>query len=173
MKKLAIILAAVMLLAGCGSPPVYETVNDTYEPAQPAQPMQLVFSTPVEAVAPTLQNEDGSTLYHCDGYTLTTQIFPGGDMEKTVKSVSGKSLDTVRFVETEKEYGPRLDFVWTAAGEEGLQLCRACILDDGSYHYALTVMANEEQTGRLQETWQDIFDTCRLIAADVNLSTGS
>ena len=76
-------------------------------------------------------------------------------------------------VKTVQDGQDRYDFVWTAAGEDGLQLGRACILDDGNYHYALTTMAQEETSGQLREVMQDMFDSCRLLDPEVNLSTGS
>jgi hypothetical protein len=76
-------------------------------------------------------------------------------------------------METLADHGIRYDCVWTAAGETGLQLGRACVLEDGNYHYVLSVMAPEEETGRLREVWQNLFETCRLVDGDKNLNTGS
>jgi len=49
----------------------------------------------------------------------------------------------IQVIKTAQDTYERYDFVWTAAGEDGLQTGRACILDDGNYHYALSAMAEE------------------------------
>ena len=52
--------------------------------------------------------------------------------------------------------------VWTGAGEGGDQMCRAMVLDDGRFHYAVTVMAAADDAGDLAKTWQTIFDSVKL-----------
>ena len=170
MKKWLLILMLMGLLSGCADPEAYETVSDTLETATPAKPMQMILDMPQEAAQPTLQKESTEKLYHCDGYTLSLQSLAGGDLERTLKTVTGRGREELTVMQTLADFGSRYDCVWTAAGETGMQLGRACILEDGSYHYVLSVMAPEEETGRLQETWQNLFATCRLVDGDKNLN---
>ena len=51
------------------------------------------------------------------------------------------------------------EYVWSTPGEAEDQICRGIILDDGFYHYAVTVMADYSQAGELQETWQSVFES--------------
>ena len=67
----------------------------------------------------------------------------------------------------------RYDCVWTAAGEGEDQVGRACILDDGSFHYVVSVMAGQSRSGELQPVWQDIFDSFRLADPSIEFNTGS
>lgn len=173
MKKCILILILLGMLSGCAAPEVYETVSDTLETTPAAKPMQMILDMPQEAAQPTLQKETTEKLYHCDGYTLSLQTLAGGDLEKTLKTVTGRSREELTVIETRADHGSRYDCVWTAAGETGLQLGRACVLEDGNYHYVLSVMAPEEETGRLREVWQNLFETCRLVDGDKNLNTGS
>ena len=173
MKKCILILMLLCMLSGCAAPEVYETVSDTLETTPAAKPMQMILDMPQEAAQPTLQKETKEKLYHCDGYTLSLQTLAGGDLEKTLKTVTGHSREELTVMETLADHGSRYDCVWTAAGETGLQLGRACVLEDGNYHYVLSVMAPEEETGRLREVWQNLFETCRLVDGDKNLNTGS
>lgn len=173
MKKLILILMAVTLLTACAAPVDYETLGDTILQPKAAQQKQMVLDMPQEAASPTLQSQDGGKLYHCDGYTLAIQTFSAGDLEGTLQTVTGQTKAQLQPIKTATEYGSRYDFIWTAAGETDLQLGRACLLDDGNYHYVLSVMAGQAETGRLRQTWQNIFDTCRLIDGDINLDTGS
>ena len=172
MKKIAVILTMAALLTGCAVPETYETLSDTVMPVEQKPQKQLIFSMPQEAQTPVLQNDSGK-LYQCDGYTLSVQTFSGGDTEKTLKEITGRGEKDLTVLRTKTEFGDRLDFVWTAAGETGLQLGRGCVLSDGHHHYVLSTMALEEKTGQLRETWQDIFSTARLTDGDKDLNTGS
>lgn len=173
MKKSLIVLMLAALLCGCGTQETFETVEDLI-PVQPvATPQQFYIALPEEAAAPTFQGEDGEELYVCQGYTISKQILDSGDLEKTVKYLSGKETEELQLMKTVEDTCERYDFVWTAAGEDGLQLGRACILDDGNFHYTLSVMADEKIAGQMQRTMQEMFSSCKLLDPQVNLRTGS
>lgn len=172
MKKGIVLLLLAALLTGCGAEETFETVEDII-PAEPvASPQQFFVSLPDEAATPTFQDDSGE-LYVCQDYTISKQILESGDMEKTVKTVTGQSQEDMDIIKTFYGNCDRYDFVWTAAGEEGLQLGRACILDDGDFHYILSTMAREEAAGELRDTLQDMYDSCKLLDPEINLSTGS
>ena len=77
-------------------------------------------------------------------------------------------------IETAQAGAKRYVAVWTSAGEAGNQVGRCAILDDGSYHYVLSVMADEQDAGRLSEgVWKEIFASFRLIAPEDVVSSGS
>lgn len=172
MKKYAIVLALALLLTGCGQQQAMEMVKDTYE--QPPQPVmqQVVAQLPDEAAMPIMQTDTGK-FYACDQYTLSQQVLPGGDLEKTVKEISGFSREELKIMETCWEGVKRYDFVWAAAGEHGQQVCRACILDDGAYHYVMSASADEADAGQLQSVWRELFNSYRLVSTDFPLYTGS
>ena len=171
--KIILALVLSVLLCGCGAEPTWEIVEDV-QPVEPvAAAQQLYVSLPVEASTPTFQDDTAGEIYLCNGYTLTKQILPSGDLQSTVKTVTGLEKDQLELLQTIQEDAQRYDFVWTAATEEGLQVGRACILDDGNYHYVVSTMAEESRAGDLQETWLQIFDSCRLFPADFQFNTGS
>ena len=173
MKKVLTVLMMVILLSGCAAQETFETVTDLI-PVQPvAAPQQFYASLPEEAATPTFQEDNGGEFYVCNGYTISKQILESGDLKKTVKTLSGKDTEELQIMKTKQDMCDRYDFVWTAAGEEGLQLGRACILDDGNFHYTLTVMAQEETSGQLMESMQDMFASCLLLDPQINLRTGS
>ena len=173
MKKILAVLMMTAFLCGCAAQETFETVEDLI-PVQPvASPQQFYVSLPEETASPTLQEDDGGELYVCDGYTISKQVMDSGDMEKTVRYLTGKASEELQLMKTQKETYDRYDFVWTAAGEEGLHLGRACILDDGNFHYTLSVMAEEETAGELQTTLQEMFASCKLLEPEINLRTGS
>ena len=173
MRKILVILLMVVLLTGCREQETFETVDDMI-PVQPvASPQQFFVSLPDEAAAPTFQDESGGELYVCQGYTISKQILESGDLEKTVQTLSGCPKEELQILKTVWSEYDRYDFVWTAAGEDGLQLGRACVLDDGNYHYTLSTLTRENASGDLQKTFSDMYDSCRLISPEVNLHTGS
>ena len=172
MKKLCVLLLFTVILSGCGAEETFEVVEDVI-PAEPvAVPQQFFVSMPDEALTPTFQDDSGE-LYVCQDYTISKQILSSGDLEKTVNTLTGLSKEDIQIIQTFHENGDRYDLVWTAAGEDGLQLGRACILDDGNYHYVLSTLAEEETAGAMRDTLQDMYDSCKLLDPDVNLSTGS
>lgn len=173
MKKLLVILFVVLLLTGCGEQETFETVEDMI-PVQPvASPQQFFVSLPDGAAAPTFQDETGGELYVCQGYTISKQILESGDLEKTVQTLSGCPKEELQILKTVWGEYDRYDFVWTAAGEDGLQLGRACILDDGNYHYTLSTLTEEACAGELRQTLSDMYESCTLLDPEVNLRTGS
>lgn len=173
MKKVVLFLLMGLLLAGCAAEKTFETLSDSIPVLPVAEPQQFVVQMPDEAATPTFQNENGGELYVCTGYTISKQVLESGDLEKTVNALTGKSADELQIMESKQDAFDRYDFVWTAAGEDGLQLGRACILDDGNYHYALSTLAEETRAGELRETFFDMFASCTLLDPDINLRTGS
>lgn len=172
MKKLFVLLLITSMLLGCSAEETFEVVEDVIPVEPVAVPQQFFVSLPDEAMTPTFQG-DGEELYVCQGYTISKQIQESGDMEKTVNTLTGHSQEDIQIIKTFYDNCDRYDLVWTAAGEEGLQLGRACILDDGNYHYILSTLAGEDTAGQLRDTFQDMYDSCKLLDPDVNLSTGS
>lgn len=172
MKKCWIIIAA-LLLSGCGAQETWETVADVYVQPVSADMQQLLVDVPQDAHAEAMQNDTGGKLYLCDGFTVSVQTLESGDLEKTLRTVTGYSREALTLIQTQQEDMKRYECVWTAAGEGETQVGRTCVLDDGNYHYAVTVMAGESQSGALAQTWQTIFDSVRLVGADVDLNTGS
>lgn len=159
MKTVCILLVAVLMLGGCAAQPVFETVSDQMAVPVMAEMRQLQIALPKEATAPTLKNEENGALYLCDGYTLSIQTMEAGDLDATMRSLTGFSRDQLTVMETAKHGIRRYDCVWSAAGEGGDHVARAVILDDGSYHYAVTVMADYASAGDLTATWKSILDS--------------
>ena len=154
-------LVIALLLAGCGGQPVLERVEDPWIEAAAVQ-KELTVKLPADAAAPTLQNPDGGQLYLCDGYVLTLQTFTGGDLDATLRQVTGFSKEQVTCLQTRDGEINQYSCVWSSAGEGGDHVGRAVILDDASYHYAVTVMADFASAGELADTWQQLLNSVTL-----------
>lgn len=158
MKMMAIVLC-VLLLSGCAAVETFETVSDELVQPVMAQERKITVSLPEEAVAAVVEAGDGSKLYLCDGYTVCLQTMEAGDLQRTIRSLSGFDRDQLTVLERKCDGGQRYEWVWSAAGEGGDQLCRATVLDDGAYHYCLTAMADAEAGATVQGTWDTVFSS--------------
>lgn len=162
MKKLILALSVMFLLAGCGGQETFESVADENLQSAMASMQQLKLELPAEAAVPAMESDDQGKLYLCDGYTLTVQTMEAGDLDKTLRQVTGFSQEQLAVMKTEENGVRRIQCVWTAAGEGGDHIGRALILDDGNYHYTVTVMAQSELAGNLTQQWQTILDSAML-----------
>lgn len=166
MKRLFCLLTVVMLLGGCGTQSAFETVCDSLDVPAMAVKREIQLKLPKEATAPAMQLEDGSLLYMCDGYTLTVQTLSGGDLGGTIKKVTGFEKDALTVMEIGQKGIGRYEFVWSSAAEEGQQVARAVLLDDGYYHYVVTVMSDSATAGNYGETWQSLLSGVTLSDID-------
>lgn len=162
MKKFWILLLVVLLLSGCRAQETFETVDDVYaEPAEiPAQ--QVILELPEDAAVPALESDTSGKLYLCDGYAVTVQTLEAGNLNGTIKEVTGFSRDTLDIISTSRAGVHRYECVWTAVGETGDQVGRAVILDDGNYHYAVCVMGDAGIAGDMSKTWNSILTSFSL-----------
>lgn len=160
MKKCVIILLCALLLCGCGAAETFETIGDEY--VQSAVQQQKKVMLTVEEGAVALESEAG-TLYLCDGYQVTVEVFSAGNLSGTFEALTGFGTDDLTIIETAASGLSRYECVWASAGEGGDQVGRAVILDDGVYHYCVTFSALAEDAPALQLTWQEILSTLNII----------
>ena len=83
--------------------------------------------------------------------------------DNAVAPVLESDSEQVYLSEDYEDGAKRYDFVWASAGENGDQLGRAVILDDGNYHYCLSVLRDADTTERSQIVWRDVFDSFKLV----------
>ncbi len=173
MKKLWTLLLAVLLLAGCSKATSLETVGDIQDAPVVATMQQMLVDLPPELSTPTLQDESAGKLHLCDDYTVMVQTLEAGDLKRTIQTATGMDMENLQIIQTKQADAKRYQFVWASNGESGIQVGRACILDDGAYHYVLTAMADEAKAGKVQPTWQEIFASFRVIEETEKINTGS
>ena len=165
-KKWIIVLLSVFVLAGCDAKETFETVDDLAITPAVADAQRVHISFPEETLMQTMEDASGGKLYLCDGYTITVQAFASGDLERTVQETTGFSTDRISLIETHVNNVVRYDCAWSAAGEAGDQVCRAAILDDGNYHYVVTMMTPAENAENLVQTWQMVLGSVSLLSTD-------
>lgn len=173
MKLLIALLALILCLTGCAAPQSYETLSDTYEIPKTPEPMQVIMELPEDAGLPILQTDTGDRIYLCDDYWIAVQTFSAGDLDKTIRSITGYALAERMPIQTKLDGIDCYDCVWTVAGEGQTQTARLRLLDDGNYHYAVTVLADADEAASLQPGIQTLFRSIRLETPGFNLNTGS
>ena len=159
MKKWMLVLLMI-LLTGCSPEETFETVADELMIPVMAQPRFVCVDLPGETALPVIENDHGR-IYVCNDYEIVLQTVESGDLEETIQMVSGLSKNDITMMETGSEGIDRYEFVWAAAGEGGDRCGRAAILDDGKYHYCLSVLryAGSEKT---QVNWDQVFESFQL-----------
>lgn len=158
MKKMVCILLCVVVMAGCASKGTFEQLQDVYAPEETPEPRRIFLTLPEEAAAQTLTGNNGK-LYFCDGYEIAVETLAGGDLNRTLKSVTGCEKEDLTLLQTGNGAITQWETVWTAAGEGTQRVGRVLILDDASYHYCISVMADALDAGALQESWEALFSS--------------
>lgn len=163
MKKIWwFVLMTAVLLCGCSGQQVVETVCDELLLSAMAPEKELLVKVPANAAKSVLAAEDGAQLYFCDDYTLTLQTGPSVNLDQTVRNLCGYGAEQLTVMETKLGGVKRYDWTWTCAGEGSAQVGRAAVLDDGDYHYCVSVMADESDSGNLDEQWDALFSSLGL-----------
>lgn len=162
MRKLVIFLLGVLFLTGCGDPKVFETMSDLYYVPEAASAAQTAVQLPDNAVIAVAGSKESGRIYLCDGYTVAVQTLSSGNLDTTLRAVTGYARQKLQLMKRQDGDLTRYECAWVSAGEGGDQVARTVILDDGTYHYTLTVMGGAEQAGHLAQVWQAITDSFTL-----------
>ncbi len=168
MKKLCFGMILVLMLGGCGNPAVFETMSDTYlvPEAVPVQQTSMLLSE--NSVIEIENTSSNDSIYLCDDYCVMVQTFASGDIDATIRSVTGYAKDQLLVMQREVGDIRSYECVWASAGEGGDQMGRTIILDDGYHHYTLSVMADAEDAGELTDTWQLLLDSFQIGIPETN-----
>lgn len=161
MKKWAIWILLPLLLTGCGAEETFETIADEAVLPVMAQPRQITVQLPEDAVAPVLESE-GEQVYVCEDYEIIIETLSSGDLSGTIRALTGYAREDLTVMETQWQEISRYEFVWAAAGESGDRLGRGVILDDGQYHYCMTLL-RDAQGKDSQIVWEQVFSSFDLI----------
>lgn len=161
MKKWMIWILLSMLLTGCGAEETFETIADEAVLPVMAQPRQITVQLPEDAVAPVLESE-GEQVYVCEDYEIIIETLSSGDVSGTIRTLTGYAREDLTVMETQWQEISRYEFVWAAAGESGERLGRGVILDDGQYHYCMTLL-RDAQGKDSQIVWEQVFSSFDLV----------
>ncbi len=162
MRKFMLLIGFVLLLSGCAASETFETLGPVMHQSEELPAMAAVeLSLPDSASAQTFGGGTDA-LYECEGYTILRQTLASGDLHSTIRTLCGFSPEDLTVLESGVPDARRYDWVWTAAGEDGEFVCRAAVLDDGSYHYCVCTIAPAADAGALAQEWNRLFSSFHL-----------
>lgn len=161
MRRIFAIALLGFILVGCGDTAVLETLGQIQHQPDAAPTMAVLQLDLPESAALQTLGAGTDRLYECDGFTLSVETLTGGDLTRTVRTLSGFDPEKLTILETATDIR-RFDWVWSAVGDNGDLLCRAAVLDDGNYHYCVCVFAPAGSTGALSQQWNELFASLRL-----------
>ena len=174
MKKLwLLLLSLTLLLVGCGGTGTRETVSDVYDVPTVAVMQKLSIQLPGDISVPVMESGEAGQLYLCDDYWVSVQTVASGDLAQTVYNITGLQKDKLNILQSRQGAVKRYQWVWSSVSEDGVQVGRACVLDDGAYHYIVTAQASETVAGDLQGLWQEMFASIHLTSEKEPINTGS
>ncbi len=160
MKKILVILCAALLLTGCAAE-TFETVDDVYAPLEKPEPASVSLALPENAAAQAMEGDTG-TIYFCDGFEVTVEILSSGDVDATLKALTGFGREALSVLQTRRGDADCYVCAWSSAGETGDQVGQAMVLDDGNYHYCICLMTAAESASDCLQAWQEILDSTAL-----------
>lgn len=160
MKRILLVLLMSLLLAGCAEAELGETVADVWQEAVTVTaPRETRLELPGEAVACAMESDTGR-LYFGDGYEVMVQTLSGGDLDATIRALTGFDREDITVLQSQSD-PKRWEFAWASAGEGGERLGRGVVLDDGNYHYCLTVLQDADDDD-CQIIWSQVFNSFEL-----------
>lgn len=160
MKRILLVLLMTLLLAGCAEAELGETVADVWQEAVTvAAPRETRLELPGEAVACAMESDTGR-LYFGDGYEVMVQTLSSGDLDATIRALTGFDREDITVIQSQSD-PKRWEFAWASAGEGGERLGRGVVLDDGNYHYCLTVLQDADDDD-CQIIWSQVFNSFEL-----------
>ena len=160
MKRILLVLLMSLLLAGCAEAELGETVADVWQEAVTvAAPRETRLELPGEAVACAMESDTGR-LYFGDGYEVMVQTLSSGDLDATIRALTGFDREDITVIQSQSD-PKRWEFAWASAGEGGERLGRGVVLDDGNYHYCLTVLQDADDDD-CQIIWSQVFTSFEL-----------
>lgn len=155
-----LLMLMTFLLCGCAASETLETIADEPIQAVMAQPREISVRLPDNAVAPVLEGET-EQVYMSEDYEIVIETLSAGELDATMRSICGYERNQLTVMETQWDNVTRYDFVWAAAGEKGDRLGRAVVLDDGEYHYCMSVLRDAETVSQI--VWRDVFTSFTLV----------
>ena len=165
MRYVCLLLTLVSVLCACSAQKEFETLSDQIQYQEPI-PSEVILELPKDIAVSVFSDDNGNMLYISDDYTVETYLMPSGNMDKTILEVTGFHKEDMRIVETETDGVKRYECVWSSVGEGALQNCRTTILDDGDFHYVLTVIGDQSAASKYSDEWLQIFKSYRLNDTD-------
>ncbi len=149
-------------MTGCAVRDTFETVSDELITPVMATPRQVHIDLPDEARAASFPSDNG-TLFICDDYEIAIETLSSGDLDGTLKIMTGQGQENLSVMTTKQGEVKRYDFVWAGVNDDGDYSGRGTILDDGVYHYCLSLVRPLEKMNNSQVVWRQVFNSFTVV----------
>ena len=161
MKKVLLWFSLCIILQGCGTQPVYETIGNVWEnPQVQALPASIEFALPDDAQMEVMESTDSCCSYQVGDWMLWTEIRDGGDVMETIRSLTGMQ-EPVSIRHTTGQY-PCYETAWSVVEEEGEYVLRTAVIPQGQYHYCLSIKAPQEDARQVGEFFTSVVKSVYL-----------
>lgn len=161
MKKwvLLVMVVALMTLCACSAED-FEPMLDVYGPSDHAQPAKIQIDLPEDAVLSVMAGDTG-TLYYGENYEVCVETYPSGNISDTLKKITGRQLSDLTVLEVPVEEGKSYRCGWSVTDGEGERIGQCVVIDDGRFHYCLSVLADAESAGQLRPVIESVLNSYR------------
>ena len=136
------------MLNGCSAETV-EPLLDVYGSGNGMQPAQMRIELPNDTAVSVMKGDTG-TLYYGDHYAVSVETYPSGNISNTLYQITGHDMEELTVLELADDMGNSYRCGWSAAGEEGEQVGQCVVIDDGCYHYCLTIVTDADYAAELR-----------------------
>ena len=157
--KIICLLCVFLLLTGCGTVPVWETVED-FMPTIPTSTWldeSYAIQIGLPEHAKLTWQTDTCSLYEAETIEIMTETFLASDLNTAVRHLSGYEAENLLILETTRFDLPEYQFAWYTQTAEGGSLCRADLVMDGSTCYAVVCTSPEGEN--TMDTIRQVFST--------------
>lgn len=163
-------ISMVWFLSGCTAQNTWETVKDVL-PEEAVSVMEDAYrvwlDVPDDALL-ALASDDGTQMVYeqTEGeYEITVQTFLSSEPESVMRRLTGFEPEQVQTLQTRRFGLPEYQFAWFTTGADGGWLCRADLLQDDVYCYAVTFSVREGIGAKYAETAQQVFQSIAMNAS--------
>lgn len=163
MKKwiLGMFLLFGVFLCGCRGGESFEVIADNVGELPVIEPAKVEVKIPEDGTLAVMSGSDWQC-YEGENYQIILQTYPSGDLNQTLQNITGYNKDHLSVMEISGENIDKYLCAWSAVSEEGELVGRCTVLDDGVYHYCLSVLVDAEVSGEIRDTVDAVFATYSL-----------
>ncbi len=163
MKRILALTVVLLCLCGCAaSEQTWEYVRDSE--VYPVgsyldEAYTMFFELPSDAQCSREETTAARQVYaHENGdYELIAETMLCSSMQSAVRRLTGFEASGLQVIQTKQHGLDEYQFAWYTNGDEGGKLCRADIVFDGIYCYALSFYADEQTAMQYDTTADEIF----------------
>lgn len=163
MKKWLIRICLILgiMLCGCSGGEDFEVIADSLVDSPKPEPAKMVLTLPSDVTLSVMEGSDWEC-YEGEHYQIILQTCPSGSLDQTLQLVTGYSKEQLNVMEISATNVDKYFCAWSSVSEAGEVVGRCTILDDGMYHYCLSILIDAEVSGEVRDTINAVFATYSL-----------